>query len=162
MESGTGIFSAGALAVQQTGRRTNQLGVLMQQTGYQVGDFAVQVQSGTNVMVALGQQATQLVGTFGMLAKTTKMIGLFAGLGIAVPILTAVAGAFMRARDSGKSFEDMLSDLEAAVSSYKSAMREASSETTELNLRFGEVSNSMRPFLKDLEELEQIKALNQL
>jgi len=102
--------AAGA-AGNMAARRTNQLGVLMQQTGYQVGDFAVQVQSGTNVMVALGQQATQLVGTFGMLAKSTRMIGLFAGLGIAIPILTAIAGALMRVKNEAELTEEPFNEL---------------------------------------------------
>src|SRR6056297_5556 len=97
------VVQGAGVATQQTARRTNQLGVLFQQTGYQVGDFAVQVQSGTNVMVALGQQATQLVGTFGMLAKSTRLIGIFAGLGIVVPIATAIAGAFMRVNETANS-----------------------------------------------------------
>jgi len=50
----------------QVKRQTNQLGVVFQQAGYQVGDFAVQVQSGTNYMVAFGQQMTQLVGVGAM------------------------------------------------------------------------------------------------
>jgi hypothetical protein len=105
---------AGA-AMQQTGRRTNQLGVLMQQSGYQIGDFAIQVQSGTNYMVAFGQQATQLVGTFAMLAKSTKMIALFSGLGIALPILTAIGAYFVRAKesavDSAQGIENAFSAL---------------------------------------------------
>jgi lambda family phage tail tape measure protein len=144
------------------GRRTNQLGVLMQQTGYQVGDFAVQVQSGTNVMVALGQQATQLVGTFGMLSKSTKMVGIFAGLGIVVPVVTALAGAFMRSSDNAKTFDDTLSDLESSISNYSSAVKEARANTKDLRERFGNVSETMRPFLADLEELEKLKALNNL
>jgi len=107
---------------QMAGRRTNQLGVLMQQTGYQVGDFAVQVQGGTNVMVALGQQATQLVGTFGMLAKSTRMIGVFAGLGIIIPILTAIGAAFMRARQESDKTADSLTELEDAIKSIDSTL----------------------------------------
>ena len=107
--------SRAGTAMQQTGRRTNQLGVLMQQSGYQIGDFAIQVQSGTNYMVAFGQQATQLVGTFAMLAKSTKMIALFSGLGIALPILTAIGAYFVRAKesavDSAQGIENAFSAL---------------------------------------------------
>jgi len=104
---------ASAAAGNMAARRTNQLGVLMQQTGYQVGDFAVQVQSGTHFMVALGQQATQLVGTFAMLARSTRMIALFSGLGVVVPIVTAIAGGFMRA---GESAEKSSVEIEGAFS----------------------------------------------
>src|SRR6056297_3244286 len=99
----------GTLAGQGLNKGMNRMGVLFQQTGYQVGDFAVQVQSGTHMMVALGQQATQLVGTFGMLAKSTKMIALFSGLGIVVPIATAVLGAWMRTAENSA---DSASNLE--------------------------------------------------
>ena len=108
-------------ALQQTKRGTNQLGVLFQQSGYQIGDFAVQVQSGTNVMVAFGQQATQLVGTFAMLARSTAAIAAFSTLGIVIPIATALAGAFMRARDSaddlGRSVKDVFDSIVARSAS---------------------------------------------
>ena len=53
--------------INAMGKSANRAGVAMQQTGYQVGDFLVQVQSGTNPMVAFGQQATQLVGVLYLL-----------------------------------------------------------------------------------------------
>ena len=109
---------------QQAKRTTNQLGVIMQQTGYQVGDFAVQVQGGTNIMVALGQQATQLVGTFGMFAKTTKMIGVFAGLGIAIPIITGIAAAFMRMKAASDSSADAVKELNDAMESLDSTLND--------------------------------------
>jgi hypothetical protein len=107
---------------QMAARKTNQLGVLMQQTGYQVGDFAVQVQGGTNVMVALGQQATQLVGTFGMLAKSTRMIGVFAGLGVLIPILTGVGAYFLRMRDSANEAAKAADKLDDKISSLKDSL----------------------------------------
>jgi len=113
--------AAGA-AGNMAARRTNQLGVLFQQTGYQVGDFAVQVQGGTNVMVALGQQATQLVGTFGMLAKSTRMIGVFAGLGILIPILTGVGAYFLRMRDSANEAAKAADTLGESIKSLDSTL----------------------------------------
>ena len=44
------------------GKSTNRFGMYAQQVGYQVGDFFVQVQSGTSALVAFGQQGTQLAG----------------------------------------------------------------------------------------------------
>ena len=117
----TSALNRNSNALQQTRRGTNQLGVLFQQTGYQVGDFAVQVQSGTNVMVAFGQQATQLVGTFAMLARSTAAIAAFSTLGIVIPIATALAGAFMRARDSaddlGASVKEVFDSIVARSAS---------------------------------------------
>ena len=115
--------NAGGVAAQQTARKTNQLGVLMQQTGYQVGDFAVQVQSGTNVMVALGQQATQLVGTFAMLARSTAAIAAFSALGVIVPIVTAIAGAFMRTAKSAEEAEEKVSGLAKTLKDFRQEQR---------------------------------------
>ena len=67
-KTGTGVFSTYANGMT---KGSNRMGVAMQQTGYQVGDFLVQVQSGTNPMVAFGQQATQLVGVFYLLPQAT-------------------------------------------------------------------------------------------
>lgn len=140
--------------------RMNRAGVITQQAGYQMGDFIVQVQSGTNWMVAFGQQATQVAGTLTLLGGKWLLIG--SVLGVAIPLITAAGAAFMRTRGSAKTFSETLDELETAISNYKSAMEEASAETTELNVRFGSVSESMRPFLQDLKELERIKALNKL
>ena len=116
------VLAAGA-AAQQTRRTTNQLGVMMQQSGYQIGDFAVQVGSGQNAMVAFGQQATQLVGTMAMFAKTTKLIALFSGLGIAIPIITGIGAALMRSKkaavDTGLSIDavfDRIAGRSASIS----------------------------------------------
>ena len=59
-----------SVASEQMGRRMSRNGVMVQQAGYQVGDFIVQVQSGTNFMVALGQQATQMAGTLTLLGAS--------------------------------------------------------------------------------------------
>jgi len=119
----TGATKNLGVGLNQTKRGTNQLGVMMQQTGYQVGDFAVQVQSGTNFMVAFGQQATQLVGTMAMFAKTTKMIALFSGLGIAIPILSAVGAGLLRARKEAKSFESSTFDINEAAKNATEELR---------------------------------------
>lgn len=115
--------SRAGTAMQQTGRRTNQLGVLMQQSGYQIGDFAIQVQSGTNYMVAFGQQATQLVGTFAMLSRSTAMIGLFSGIGIALPILTAIGAYFVRAKVSAEDLTQQVGKLVSELLKIEDATR---------------------------------------
>jgi hypothetical protein len=121
---------ASGVAAQQTARKTNQLGVLMQQSGYQIGDFAVQVQSGTNVMVALGQQATQLVGTFAMLARSTALIALFSGLGVVLPIVTAIAAAFMRTAKSAEEAKDKVTGLSKTLKDYRQEQRALAQSVT--------------------------------
>ena len=105
--------AAFAAAAQASQKAMHRKGVVMQQAGYQVGDFLVQVQSGTNAFVAFGQQATQLVGVMGML--NPALIGLSAGLGIVIPLLTAVGAYFMRTKESAEEAADSFNGLGSAI-----------------------------------------------
>lgn len=142
-------FTAAAQASQKAMHRK---GVVMQQLGYQTGDFLVQIQSGTNAFVAFGQQATQLVGVMGML--NPKWIGLSAGLGIAIPLLTAVGAYFMRTSEGAEKASDTLSDLSNAVSEYSSAMEAAASPTETLSLKFGDMADSAREVLSLIKDIK--------
>ena len=147
MKAGTGAFANAATGMQIVGKRANRAGVLAQQAGYQFGDFAVQVQSGTNVFVAFGQQATQLVGTFSMLAKSTKMIGLFAGLGVAIPIITGLAAAFMRTKERAKEAEVQLKSTSEMLKELRVSSSDAAKELRVLLGTFKDVAD-LDTFLK--------------
>jgi hypothetical protein len=108
------------------GVKTNRLGLYAQQVGYQVTDFFVQVQSGTNVFVAFGQQATQLAGLL------PGVVG--AIVGIAVAIGTTLLAAWDRAKKaqdeatgSAKAYEDRLRSLTDALRQWRFE-REAASQ----------------------------------
>ena len=106
---------------------SNRFGVVTQQAGYQIGDFLVQVQSGTNPMVAFGQQATQLVGILPLMTgafglSTTKLIGLSAGLGIAIPLLTAVGAWFLRSKESADKSAKSIDKFDQAVQSLDESL----------------------------------------
>ncbi len=96
------MFDNMGRAMNTTGKSANRLGMQMQQAGYQIGDFAVQVQSGTNVMVALGQQGAQLLGIFGA-------GGAIAGAALAIG--TALIAPLMRVSEEAKEAEDALKKL---------------------------------------------------
>jgi len=83
-----------ATAQRRVGRETNRSGMIMQQAGYQIGDFIVQVQSGTNAFVAFGQQATQMAGLLGVLSS--RLIPLSLALGVTIPLVTAIGAAISR------------------------------------------------------------------
>jgi flagellar basal body-associated protein FliL len=103
-------------------KASNRFGVVTQQAGYQIGDFLVQVQSGTNPFVAFGQQATQLVGILPLMTgafglSTTALIGLSAGLGIAIPLVTAIGAAIFKMSKSSDKASDSLMTLESVQKS---------------------------------------------
>jgi lambda family phage tail tape measure protein len=104
------------------GVKTNRFGMIAQQVGYQVGDFFVQVQSGTNMFVAFGQQATQLAGLL------PGLVGAIIGIGIA--ITTALLAAWDRTRkatdeatDAAKRHEDRLKSLNDAALEWATTQR---------------------------------------
>lgn len=106
-------------AQRLAGKTTNQFGMVAQQVGYQVGDFFVQVQSGTSALVAFGQQGTQLAGLLPGLAGAI--------LGIGISLGTALVAAFLRYREEADKatvsimrLSEAQKELNVSASSYSS------------------------------------------
>jgi len=105
--------------VREGGRRMSSSGVLVQQTGYQVGDFIVQLQGGTNAFVAFGQQATQMAGTLTMLGGKWVLIGSI--LGVTIPLITALGAALVRTKVSADTVYEKFGFLEGSVRGLSAA-----------------------------------------
>jgi hypothetical protein len=88
--NGFARFNRAAQNSAQTLKRRFNTG--LQQAGFQVGDFAVQVQGGTNAMVALGQQGSQLLGILGPYGAIAGA-GLAIGTAILAPLLDSAKAA---------------------------------------------------------------------
>lgn len=83
-------------SVSDAQRRTRRFAMgALQQAGFQIGDYAVQVANGTSRMQAFGQQGSQLLGIFGP-------FGAILGAGVAIVSAFGIA-----AQKSGKSLFDM-------------------------------------------------------
>jgi hypothetical protein len=113
-----------------TRNKMNSNNMAIQQLGYQFGDFAVQVQSGTSAFVAFSQQGAQLAGILPMIAGPLGLsmgaaIGLSAALGVLIPIGSAVGRMFMEMNTSA---------TEAAnkIKSFKENLKSAKAETFEM------------------------------
>jgi hypothetical protein len=89
----------------------------LQQAGFQVGDFAVQLANGTNQMQAFGQQAPQLLQIFGP-------IGSLVGAGVAV--FAAFSVVMEKSAVSSK-------DLTNAMSELKNMSKDLSAQMDMLN-----------------------------
>lgn len=78
----------------------------MQQAGYQVNDFIVQVQGGQSALVAFSQQGSQLAGAFG---PGGAVIGAIIALG------SIIAGTLITSLNGGKNAMDALKDAAEAM-----------------------------------------------
>jgi alanine-alpha-ketoisovalerate/valine-pyruvate aminotransferase len=93
-------------------------------------------------MVAFGQQATQLVGVLPLMGagfmglSMGGLVALSAGLGIAIPLITAIGAAFMRTGEDADSASEGLNKYQQALEGVKGSLE---SLQTEINkLEFGE------------------------
>jgi hypothetical protein len=114
--------------------RNFELGV--QQAGYQIGDFAVQVQSGTSPLVAFSQQFSQLAGFFG---------GPWgAAVGAAAAVLSGLGLAFLNVSGNAKTLSESLSALESSVNAVAEATDVYSTEGIEsLINKYGELDSQV-------------------
>lgn len=121
-----------------------QFSTNVQQAGYQVGDFIVQVQSGQSALVALGQQGSQMAGVFG---PTGAVVGAILAGATALGLIIQNA---MKARAELDSFEDALEAIgeqseglydirDALFASLVDPVRAANSELTEYLRNIGSV-----------------------
>lgn len=95
-----------ALAMTKSGKGMRRMEILAQQAGYQIGDLAVQIQSGTNAAVALGQQGSQLLGFFGP-------TGAIAGAALAIG--TGLIAPLLKSKDTARDLSEELEELEQSL-----------------------------------------------
>lgn len=79
----------------------------LQQAGYQVGDFAVQIGGGQNAMQAFAQQGSQLAGIFGPMGAV---------IGAAIAIFGGIAAASQRASKAADETTESIVSLSSAFS----------------------------------------------
>ena len=90
------------------GKNANRFGMYAQQAGYQLGDFAVQIQSGTNAGVAFSQQFAQLAG---LIPGVAGAITTFAAIGIGLAIQNMITFN-KQGKKTGEIYADLGSTLD--------------------------------------------------
>jgi len=140
-------------AAQASRKGFAQFGMVAQQTGYQVGDFIVQIQSGTNAWVAAGQQLTQLAG---LLFLIPGAMGAIAGVAasILIPLATAIGGYFSRTKEAKEETDRFDEAIKAATQTAK----EYGDVVNQIT--YGGMDATEGSFLKRLEE--ESKLLDEL
>jgi len=107
INSTTRVLKQHSNAYNRTAVATNKWAKgALQQTGYQLGDFFVQVTNGTSAMQAFGQQGSQILGVFGPVGAI---------LGAAVAIFAAFGVAAERSGQHLGQFAVLLGSLQAPV-----------------------------------------------
>ena len=103
-----------------SGKSAQRFGMYAQQAGYQIGDFAVQLQSGTNAGVAFSQQAAQLAGLIpGVAGAVTTFAAI--GLGMLIQNLT-------RSEEETKKAKAAYSDLGSTLERLESLKFEGTTQ----------------------------------
>lgn len=92
--------------VENGAKGTGNWKTSMQQAGYQVQDFIVQVQGGQSALVAFAQQGSQLAGAFG---PGGAVFGAIIALG------SVLAGVLITSLNGGKNAMDALKDAAEAM-----------------------------------------------
>ena len=95
-----------------SGKSANRFGMYAQQAGYQLGDFAVQIQSGTNAGVAFSQQFAQLAG---LIPGVAGAITTFAAIGIGLAIQNMITF-----NKQGKKTGEIYADLGSTLNNLES------------------------------------------
>lgn len=126
-ENYTARLGGSVNALNRAGRAANdnaasyrRFGVVAQQAGYQVGDFAVQVASGGNPLVAFTQQASQLLGVMGPWGAV---------IGAAAAIAGGLAIAFWDTGSAAEDAEQAIKDYEKAIESAETFIKRLNDET---------------------------------
>lgn len=95
--------------------RWGKSGGAFQQLGYQVGDFAVQVQGGTSAVTAFIQQGSQIAGAFGPVGAVIGAVGAVVG---------ALATAWFRSGDAAETAGDQLRKLTEGTDEYRKRLED--------------------------------------
>lgn len=96
-------IEAAQVRATASGRR---FGSGLQNTSYQLQDFIVQVNGGTDATRALGQQLPQLLGGFGAIG---------AAFGVVAALLPNLIGLFSDSAGESKKLSDAMSDFDKAI-----------------------------------------------
>jgi len=127
-----GVLRKGGSAVDQlatgmnvSGKAVRRNEIAFQQAGYQVQDFIVQVQGGTNPLIAFSQQASQLAGFFAGPWGAMIGLGIAAGssLALAFQALGSEAedakGKIMSLADAQKALNEATADYQTKIDMLK-------------------------------------------
>jgi len=114
----TSVIAMNSSVAAQTGFMTRNRHIF-QQGGYQIGDFAVQVQGGTSALTAFTQQGSQLLGVLGPWGAIMGAV-----LAVGAPLAGVIwnmVGAQDDATESAGTLTDQMKALRESIEAVRSA-----------------------------------------
>tara|TARA_R110000851_G_scaffold321340_1_gene486671 strand:- start:11073 stop:13340 length:2268 start_codon:yes stop_codon:yes gene_type:complete len=149
------VVAMNSSVAAQTGFMTRNRSVF-QQAGYQIGDFAVQVQGGQSALVAFSQQGSQLLGILG---PWGAVMGAVLAVGSSLAgVLWTMGDATEETKEKAKTFTDRLQEADAALS----AMSATAGNVTDLEAlrqKYGELTEEVREMALALFEIDKREAV---
>lgn len=133
----------------------------MQQAGYQIADFAVQVQNGTSAVQAFGQQGSQMLAVFG---PAGAILGAVVAVGSALTtVLIGVASASKDLKSQTEATSKIFEEFDSSLSSLNSRMdTQLSSSTQKLEDEFGSLASEAKKVISRLREMNKVTAFSSL
>jgi len=150
-----GINQFGKVA-STSGKDMNRFNMVLQQGGYQLQDFIVQLQGGTSFFTAFSQQGSQFAGIFG---PAGAVFGAVIALGSAIGGLSF---ALLKGQQDSRSLQETLDDLTTSVLEYSKAMDAAKDASAAATKEFGFTSSVLQKIIQDFKTLAEIKVFEDL
>lgn len=133
------IGQVGERSFGQLSRVSRETSGQIQNAGYQVQDFFVQVAGGTDPMRALSQQLPQLLGGLGL-------IGVLAGTAVAA--ISVLGPTFLGVKDDALTLKESLDALDQAMGNLKAANRNAAPSMRDLIDQYGRYAEQAKDVLQ--------------
>ena len=146
----------GTRAMQSVGTVSAQTGAQLQNAGYQVSDFFVQIAGGTAPTRALAQQLPQLLQGFGLIGVAASVL---------VAALPSLWSLFALGAEEGEDLANRLKEVGVATDAYARAASLAIEPMDKLIGKYGELAESVRMAREQQAELargEAVRAVNSL
>lgn len=125
----------------------------VQQAGYQIQDFIVQVQGGQSALVAFSQQGSQLAGAFG---PGGAIVGALIALG------TVVAGTLISSFNGGKSAMDALKDAAERMNDVISVSTQGIAALSDKYANLARVNATAATLLRNQAAIEYNQAISKI
>lgn len=135
------------------GKSTGSFRNVMQQGGYQIQDFIVQVQGGQSALVAFSQQGSQLAGAFGPGGAV---------VGALIALSTVVIGSLIAAFGSGKNAIDALNESIAATDKIISISSNGVAAYSDKFAQLAKANTQLATLMRQQAQLELQAALSKV